>query len=74
MHTNMAGLIPAEIDAAAFSGAPVPAGFSDDEKRAYERVQFVYDARSYELIARVFDGQSEGLTRDDISTTSRTLG
>ena len=24
------------------------------------------DARSYELIARVFDGQSEGLTRDDI--------
>jgi pimeloyl-ACP methyl ester carboxylesterase len=25
-----------------------------------------HDARSYELIARVFDGQSEGLTRDDI--------
>src|SRR5689334_19673671 len=25
-----------------------------------------HDARSYELIARVFDGQSEGLTRDDM--------
>ncbi len=25
-----------------------------------------HDARSHELIARVFDGQSEGLTRDDI--------
>src|SRR5262249_54045368 len=25
-----------------------------------------HDARSYELIARVFDGQNEGLTRDDI--------
>lgn len=25
-----------------------------------------HDARSYELIARVFAGQSEGLTRDDI--------
>jgi len=25
-----------------------------------------HDARSYELIARVFDGQSEGLTRDDV--------
>ena len=25
-----------------------------------------HDARSYELIARVFDGQAEGITRDDI--------
>jgi pimeloyl-ACP methyl ester carboxylesterase len=25
-----------------------------------------HDARSYELIGRVFDGKSEGLTRDDI--------
>lgn len=25
-----------------------------------------HDVRSYELIARVFDGQSEGLTRDDV--------
>jgi pimeloyl-ACP methyl ester carboxylesterase len=100
IHTNMAGIFPADIDAAAFSGAPAPSGLSADEKLAYERLQFVYqkgiaygyqmglrpqtlygiadspiglaayfldhDARSYELIARVFQGQPEGLTRDDI--------
>jgi pimeloyl-ACP methyl ester carboxylesterase len=100
IHTNMPGIFPAEIDGAAFSGAPAPSGLSADEKLAYERLQFVYqkgigygyqlglrpqtmygiadspiglaayfldhDARSYELIARVFRGQSEGLTRDDI--------
>jgi pimeloyl-ACP methyl ester carboxylesterase len=100
IHTNMPGIFPADIDAAAFSGAPAPSGLSDDENAAYERLQYVYqkgiaygfqmglrpqtlygiadspvglaayfldhDLRSYELIARVFDGQSEGLTRDDI--------
>src|SRR5262249_14250602 len=100
IHTNMPGIFPASIDAAAFAGAPAPAGLSADEKVAYERLQFVYqkglgygyqmglrpqtlygiadspvglasyfldhDARSLELIARVFDGQAEGLTRDDI--------
>ena len=100
IHTNMAGVFPADIDAAAFSGAPAPPGLSDDEKVAYERLQFVYqkgiaygyqmglrpqtlcgiadspvglaayfldhDARSYELISRVFDGGTEGLTRDDV--------
>jgi pimeloyl-ACP methyl ester carboxylesterase len=100
IHTNMAGVFPADIDAAAFSGAPAPSDLSADEKVAYERVQFVYqkgiaygfqmglrpqtlygiadspiglaayfldhDARSYELIARVFAGVSEGLTRDDV--------
>jgi pimeloyl-ACP methyl ester carboxylesterase len=100
IHTNMPGIFPADVDAAAFSGAPAPTALSADEKVAYERLQFVYqkgiaygfqmglrpqtlygiadspvglaayfldhDARSYELIARVFAGQSEGLTRDDI--------
>jgi pimeloyl-ACP methyl ester carboxylesterase len=100
IHTNMPGIVPADIDAAAFSGKPAPAGLSADEKLAYDRLQFVYqkgiaygfqmglrpqtlcgiadspvglaayfldhDARSYELIARVFDGKTEGLTRDDI--------
>jgi pimeloyl-ACP methyl ester carboxylesterase len=100
IHTNMAGIFPADIDGAAFSGAPAPSGLSADEKLAYDRVQFVYqkgiaygfqmglrpqtlyaiadspvglaayfldhDARSYELISRVFAGESEGLTRDDI--------
>ena len=100
IHTNMPGIFPAEIDQAAFSGAPAPSGLSADEKVAYERLQFVYqkgiaygfqmglrpqtlygiadspvglaayfldhDARSYALISRVFAGESEGLTRDDI--------
>ena len=100
IHTNMPGIFPADIDGAAFSGAPAPAGLSADEKLAYDRLQFVYqkgiaygfqmglrpqtlygiadspvglaayfldhDARSYELISRVFQGQAEGLTRDDI--------
>ena len=100
IHVNMPGIFPADIDKAAFSGAPAPSGLSADEKVAYERLQFVYqkgiaygfqmglrpqtlygiadspvglaayfldhDARSYEMIARVFDGKSEGLTRDDV--------
>ena len=100
IHTNMANVIPVDIDKAAFLGAPAPTGLSADEKLAYERLSFVYakgiaygfqmglrpqtlygiadspvglaayfldhDARSYELIARVFDGKTEGLTRDDI--------
>jgi len=100
IHTNMAGIIPADIDKAAFSGAPAPAGLSAEEKVAYERLVFVYqkgiaygyqmglrpqtlygiadspvglaayfldhDARSYAMISRVFAGESEGLTRDDV--------
>jgi pimeloyl-ACP methyl ester carboxylesterase len=100
IHTNMPGIFPADIDAAAFSGAPAPSSLSAEEKIAYERLQFVYskgiaygfqmglrpqtltgladspvglaayfldhDTRSYELIARVFNGAPEGLTRDDI--------
>ena len=42
IHTNMAGVFPADIDGAAFSGAPAPSGLSDEEKVAYERLQFVY--------------------------------
>jgi len=33
-----------------------------------------HDKRSYELIARVFDGKSEGLTATTSSTTSRSPG
>src|ERR1700722_6837540 len=91
IHTNMPGIFPAEIDKAAFSGAPAPANLSADENLAYERLQFVYqkgiaygfqmglrpqtlygiadspvglaayfldhDARSYEMISRVFAGK-----------------
>ena len=46
IHTNMPGIFPADIDGAAFSGAPAPAGLSADEKLAYERLQFVYQRAS----------------------------
>ena len=99
IHSNMPGVIPADIEAA-LAGAPAPAGLSADEKLAYERVAFVYakgigygyqmglrpqalygiadspvgiagyfldhDARSLRMISRAFDGQPEGLTRDDV--------
>ncbi len=42
IHTNMPGIFPADIDAAAFSGKPAPANLSADEKLAYQRLQFVY--------------------------------
>ena len=100
IHTNMPGAVPADIDKAAFTGAPMPDGLSPEEKLAFERLTFVYskgiaygyqmglrpqtlygiadspvglaayfldhDAWSYALISRVFAGESEGLTRDDI--------
>ena len=100
IHTNMPATVPTNIDKAALAGAPTPAGFSADEKYAYDRLAFFYkhglgyaqemanrpqtlygiadspiglaawildhDWLSYALIARVFDGQTEGLTRDDI--------
>jgi pimeloyl-ACP methyl ester carboxylesterase len=100
IHTNMPGAVPADIDKAAFSGAPAPAGLSEEEKRAYDQLAFFYthglsyalemkfrpqtlygiadspiglaawildhDLRSYEMMARVFAGKPEGLSRDDI--------
>jgi len=100
IHINMPGAVPADVDTAAFTGAPMPEGLSPEEQRAFERLSFVYskgiaygyqmglrpqtlygiadspiglaayfldhDAWSYALIARVFAGASEGLTRDDV--------
>jgi pimeloyl-ACP methyl ester carboxylesterase len=42
IHTNMAGVIPPDIDKAAQTGAPTPSGLSADETLAYERLRFVY--------------------------------
>jgi pimeloyl-ACP methyl ester carboxylesterase len=100
IHTNMAATVPAEIEKALQFGEPMPSGLADDERNAYEQLDFFYkkglgyaqemanrpqtlygiadspiglaawmidhDARSQALMARVFDGESEGLTRDDI--------
>jgi pimeloyl-ACP methyl ester carboxylesterase len=100
IHTNMPAAVPAEVTKALQLGTGEPAGLSDEEKYAYDRLEFFFskgvayaqemgnrpqtlygiadspiglaawlldhDERSYELIARVFDGETEGLTRDDI--------
>jgi pimeloyl-ACP methyl ester carboxylesterase len=42
IHSNMPGVVPPAIDAAAFAGAPLPAGLSADEKRAYEQLAAFY--------------------------------
>ena len=42
IHTNMPGVIPPAIDAAALAGAPLPAGLSADEKHAYEQLAAFY--------------------------------
>ena len=42
IHTNMPGAVPADIDKAAFTGAPMPDGLSAEEKLAFERLAFVY--------------------------------
>jgi pimeloyl-ACP methyl ester carboxylesterase len=42
IHTNMPGVIPPAINAAAAAGAPVPAGLSADEEHAYEQLAAFY--------------------------------
>ena len=42
IHTNFPGAVPADVDQAAFTGAPAPAGLSPEEKRVFERLQSVY--------------------------------
>jgi pimeloyl-ACP methyl ester carboxylesterase len=99
IHTNMPAAVPAKISKA-LQGAPLPAGLTDEERHAYDQLDFFFkhglayaqemgnrpqtlygiadspvglaswildhDAPSYELISRVFDGRTEGLTRDDV--------
>jgi pimeloyl-ACP methyl ester carboxylesterase len=38
IHTNMAGAVPADIHAAAQSGAPAPSGLSEEETVIYEKL------------------------------------
>jgi pimeloyl-ACP methyl ester carboxylesterase len=42
IHTNMAGAIPPEVDAAAFAGAAPPPGLDEEERASFEHVSFFY--------------------------------
>lgn len=100
IHTNMASTAPPEVFDALRAGEGPPAGLSQDELYAYERLDLFFthglayaqqmghrpqtlygiadspvglaawfldhDILSYRMIARAFDGQTEGLTRDDV--------
>jgi pimeloyl-ACP methyl ester carboxylesterase len=100
VHTNMPSTAPPEIFQALRDGSGPPAGLSDEELRAFERLDLFFthglayaqqmghrpqtlygiadspiglaawfldhDILSYRMIARAFDGQAEGLSRDDV--------
>lgn len=100
IHTNMPSTAPPEIFDALRAGEGPPADLTDEERQAYERLDFFFthgiayaqqmghrpqtlygiadspiglaayfldhDQRSYRMIARAFDGQPEGLSRDDV--------
>jgi len=42
IHTNMAGVVPTDLDKAAQAGAPAPSGLSAEERAAYEHLAFFY--------------------------------
>jgi pimeloyl-ACP methyl ester carboxylesterase len=50
MHTNMAGVVPPEIDAAAWTNARPPAGLSADETVAYQMLAATYQDVYYALL------------------------
>jgi pimeloyl-ACP methyl ester carboxylesterase len=50
MHTNMPGVVPPEIDAAAWANAPTPAGLSADEGVGYEMLAATYKDVYYALL------------------------
>jgi pimeloyl-ACP methyl ester carboxylesterase len=47
IHTNMPGVVPPEIDKLSQSGAPAPAGLSEDEKVAYDMLVATYKNVQY---------------------------
>jgi pimeloyl-ACP methyl ester carboxylesterase len=100
IHTNFPRVVPPDVSKAMQSGAPAPAGLSEEERGQFERLKVFFakgvayalemglrpqtlygiadspvglaawmldhDIDSLEMIARSFDGKTEGLTRDDV--------
>jgi pimeloyl-ACP methyl ester carboxylesterase len=47
IHTNMPGVVPADIDKASLAGEPLPDGLSADEQRAYAQLIRTYGQVEY---------------------------
>ena len=47
IHTNLAGVVPPDIDAALWTGNPLPSGLSNEEKRACEQLDYLYKHIGY---------------------------
>jgi pimeloyl-ACP methyl ester carboxylesterase len=62
IHTNFPGCVPHDFNAAALAGAPVPAGLSDEEKRAYETIAFFYTNVYYAFLMGTRPQTLTGLT------------
>ena len=50
IHTNMAGVVPPEIDKALLRGDPPPAGLSEEEQRACEQISSFYKHIGYAIL------------------------
>ncbi len=50
IHTNFPGVVPPEIDRAIFTGNPLPADLSDEEKATCDQIAFVYKHVQYAFL------------------------